>query len=307
MNINNKFLNKKYIRPYLLLFPSFILISVFKVYPIIYSVIGSFFKRGKGGITSFCYLDNYITLIKDSTFINSVLVTLKFNILIIPFQVICAVALALFINKNNRGVRIARTLIYIPVAVNMVIASTIWNMILNPSSGPVNVILNVFGIEKQPFLTSAHQALYVIIFICSWKGISYWMMFLLAGIQNISSSIYEAGKIDGTTFFSELFKITLPMLKNSLVFVIISNTMINLFVFVPIYMLTKGGPESSTDTLMYQAYCSAFKYSNYGRSYAIVTLMLIITFCIVGIQFLILNDKEDKVKSSRRLQNGQKR
>jgi multiple sugar transport system permease protein len=81
------------------------------------------------------------------------------------------------------------------------------------------------------------------------------------------------------------------MLKNSLVFVIVSDTMINLFMFVPVYMLTGGGPEGSTDTLMYEAYRSAFKYANYSRSYAIVTVLLLLTFIVIGLQFFLLRDK----------------
>jgi ABC-type sugar transport system permease subunit len=89
------------------------------------------------------------------------------------------------------------------------------------------------------------------------------------------------------------------MLKNSLVFVTISDTMINLFMFVPIYMLTRGGPEGTTNTLMYEAYRSAFKYSNYNRSYAIITILLLLTFIIVGIQFKLMSDREPSARQKK--------
>ncbi len=278
--------------PFLLLLPSLVLICLFKVYPILYSVWGSFFIRGAGGASKFAGFRNFAMLIQDPTFLNSIWVTFKFNLITIPTQVILGLALALMLNRNMRFVRLARTLLYIPVAINMVVASTIWNMMLNPSAGPANAILGKLGIPPQPFLTSSSQALLVIIVICCWKGVSYWMLFLLAGLQNISPSIYEAGRIDGTGFFSQLFYLTIPMLKNSLVFVIVSNTMINLFMFVPVYMLTGGGPEGSTDTLMYEAYRAAFKFSNYNRSYAIVTVLLIVTFIVISLQFYLLRDKD---------------
>ncbi len=278
--------------PYMLLFPSLALIVLFKVYPIIYSVWGSFFIRQAGGVVVFAGLKNYFLLLQDPTFLNSVWVTIRFNLIVTPLQVVLGVLLALLLNRNLRTVRIARTLLYIPVAINMVVASAIWNMLLNPASGPANALLAVFGIPKQPFLTSGKQALSVIILICCWKGVAYWMMFLLAGLQNISSTIYEAGRIDGTGFFSELFHLTLPMMKNPLKFVVVSDTMINLFMFVPVYMLTGGGPEGSTDTLMYEAYRAAFKFSNYGRSYAIVTLLLLLTLVIISLQFHFFRDKD---------------
>jgi multiple sugar transport system permease protein len=294
-------------RPYLLLLPSFLLIALFKAYPILYSVFGSLFSRGFGGAARFVGLKNYAMLFADPTFLNSVWITIKFNLITIPLQVVCAVALAIMLNRNLKSVRVARTLLYIPVAINMVVASTIWNMMLNPSSGPANAILAAFGIAPQPFLTSGAQSLFVIIVICCWKGVSYWMLFILAGLQNISPSIYEAGRIDGTGFFSELFCLTIPMLKNTLVFVIISDTMINLFMFVPVYMLTGGGPEGSTDTLMYEAYRAAFKFSNYSRSYAIVTVLLLMTFLVIGLQFYLLRDKErNATRKSLQLKGGER-
>lgn len=291
---------KKALTPYALLFLSFILIVLFKVYPILYALWGSFYVRVAGGAMKFAGLENFIVLFKDPDFLNSVWMTLKFSIIITPVQVILAVAVALLLNRNHVLVRVTRTIVYIPVAVNMVVATTIWNLMLNPSSGIINSILNVFGIASQPFLTSQNQAMFVIMLICCWKGVAYWMMFLLAGLQNINESLYEAGRIDGTNAFSELFLLTLPMLKNSLIFVLISDTMINLFMFVPVYLLTSGGPQGATNVLMYEAYRSAFKFSNYGRSYAIIAVLMIITFIIIGIQFWFLRDK-DESKPNKRL------
>lgn len=278
--------------PYFLIVPSLLLIVLFKAYPIVYSILGSFFFRGAGGISRFAGLKNYRLLFHDSVFLNSIWVTFKFNLIVTPLQVVLSLALALLLNRNMRLVRGARTLIYVPVAINMVVASTIWNMLLNPSQGPVNSILALLGIGAQPFLTDKGQALMVIILICCWKGVAYWMVFLLAGLQNINLSLYEAARIDGANRLKELFSITIPLMKNALKFVIVSDTMINLFMFVPVYMLTGGGPEGSTDTLMFEAYRAAFKFANNGRSFAIVTILLIVTFAIIGVQFLLFRDEE---------------
>lgn len=283
---------KRELTPYALLLLSFVLIAVFKVYPILYALWGSLFTRVAGGAMRFAGFENFTMLFKDPDFLNSVWMTLKFTVIITPLQVVLAVAVALLLNRNHVLVRATRTIVYIPVAVNMVVATTIWNLMLNPSSGIINSILAVFGIAPQPFLTSPNQAMYVIMVICCWKGVAYWMMFLLAGLQNINESLYEAGRIDGTNALSELFRLTLPMLKNSLVFVLISDTMINLFMFVPVYLLTSGGPQGATNVLMYEAYRSAFKFSNYGRSYAIITVLMIITCIVIGIQFWFLRDKD---------------
>jgi multiple sugar transport system permease protein len=292
---------KKKLTPYLLLIISFSLIAVFKGYPIIFSLIGSLFVKGAGGVTSFAGFKNFIMLIKDPDFINSLLMTLKFTLILTPIQIVLAVGLALLLNRNHKLVRATRTIVYIPVAVNLVVATTIWNLMLNPSSGIINSMLNFFGVKSQPLLTSPNQAMWVIMIVCCWKGVAYWMMFLLAGLQNINDSIYESGRIDGTNFITELFALTIPMIKNSLVFVAISDTMINLFMFVPVYMLTGGGPQGSTNVLMYEAYKSAFKYSNYGRSYAIITVLLLLTCIIIGLQFWFMRDKDSSKARTRKV------
>ena len=162
-------------------------------------------------------------------------------------------------------------------------------MFFSASTGLANTILRTIGLAEQPWLTSKDQALYVLMFIACWKGISYWMMFLLAGLQNIGDSVHEAALLDGASYFQELFRVTLPLLKNSLLFVIVSDTLINMFMFTPVYLMTKGGPSMSTDTLMYEAYRSAFGYSNYPRAYTLVTVMLLIAVAIAGIQFYVMN------------------
>jgi multiple sugar transport system permease protein len=168
----SRYMRRNY-RSYLLLLPSFALIAVFKVYPILYSVVGSFLTRGARGVTKFAGLKNFQMLFADPTILNSIWVTIKFNLITVPLQIVLALTLAILLNRKVRLVQTVRTLLYIPVAINMVIASTIWNMMLNPSSGPANAILGALGIPSQPFLTSNRQALWVIIMICCWKGVSY--------------------------------------------------------------------------------------------------------------------------------------
>ena len=284
--------SRRRLEPYLLLLPAMLLIGIFKIYPILYSLVGSFFKIGKGSVTYFAGIRNYISLFSEPIFLNSLGVTLWFCVFTTTIQVVLAIALALLLNRKSRAVRAARTMIYLPVSISIVIACTVWNMFFSTSTGIFNTVLETFGAPPQPFLTGKNQALYVIVFICCWKGVPYWMMFLLAGLQNISENIYEASRIDGAGYWVTLFKITLPMLKNALVFVIISDTLINVFMFVPVYLLTGGGPSMSTDTLMYEAYRSAFSYGNYPRAYALVTVMMAIAIVIAAVQLFITRDEK---------------
>lgn len=115
------------------------------------------------------------------------------------------------------------------------------------------------------------------------------MMFLLAGIKDISQELFESAKIDGASYWVTTFRITIPLLKRPLAFVIIADTTSNLLLFAPMYMITKGGPQGSTNVLMYEAYKSAFIYGDQTRAAALMTVLLLLVGIIVAIQFVALN------------------
>lgn len=279
--IKNKWL------PYLLILPTIVLICIFKIYPIIDSVIQGVLST-EGGFT----LDNYKLLFADKTFWSSLWVTLKFNVIIIPLQIIIAFIMAMMVNVKVRGIEIFRTVFYLPFCISLTIATVIWQMMLNVNNGVANSILGLFGISPVGFLIDKKWALLSIVLIASWRGCAYWMMFILAGLKGIDTAVYESAKIDGSGFFSTLFRITIPLLKNTLLFVFVANTTANFLLFAPIQIVTEGGPQGSTNVLMYEAYKSAFKYSNRPRQACIVTILLVIVMLICFIQNKCLTEKE---------------
>lgn len=281
--IKNKWL------PYLLIFPTVFLICIFKIYPIIDSVVQGVLSDG-GGFT----LDNYKLLFADKTFWSSLWVTLKFNVIIIPLQIVIAFIMAMMVNVKVRGIEVFRTVFYLPFCISLTIATVIWQMMLNVNNGVINSALGVLGIKSIGFLIDKKWALLSIVLIASWRGCAYWMMFFLAGLKGIDTAVYESAKIDGSGFFSTLFRITIPLLKNTLLFVFVANTTANFLLFAPIQIATEGGPQGSTNVLMYEAYKSAFKYSNRPRQACIVTILLVIVILICVIQNKFLTEKEAK-------------
>ena len=279
--IKNKWL------PYLLILPTIALICIFKIYPIIDSVIQGVLST-EGGFT----LDNYKLLFADKTFWSSLWVTLKFNIIIIPLQIVIAFIMAMMVNVKVRGIEVFRTIFYLPFCISLTIATVIWQMMLNVNNGVANSVLGLLGIEPTGFLIDKKWALLSIVLIASWRGCAYWMMFFLAGLKGIDTAVYESAKIDGSGFFSTLFRITIPLLKNTLLFVFVANTTANFLLFAPIQIATEGGPQGSTNVLMYEAYKSAFKYSNRPRQACIVTILLVIVMLICFIQNKFLTEKE---------------
>ncbi len=259
--IKNKWL------PYLLILPTVLLICIFKIYPIIDSVIQGFLST-EGSFT----LDNYKVLFADKTFWDSLMVTIKFNVIIIPLQIVIAFIMAMLVNVKIKGIEIFRTVFYLPFCISLTVATVIWQMMLNVNNGVINSILGILGIQKIGFLIDAKWALLSIILIASWRG---W-----------------SAKIDGSGFFSTLFRITTPLLKNTIIFVVIANTTANFLLFAPIQIATEGGPQGSTNVLMYEAYKSAFVYSNRPRQACIVTILLIIIILVCFIQNRCLKEKE---------------
>lgn len=272
----------------LFIFPAIALLLIFRIYPIIIAVSGSFLSSGFSHPKAFVGLSNYIQLFNDPTFWNSIKTTLIFNLMVNPIQIVLALFMAIIVNKKMHGMNVFRSIFYIPVGVSITVASIIWGILLNPNSGIINSILGVLHIPAQPFLTSSKEALLSIIIIASWKGVAYWMMFLLAGLKGIPEAIYEASTIDGCNAWNTLFKITIPLLKRTLAFVIVADTVANMLMFAPMYLLTNGGPNMSTNVLMLEAYKSAFLYADMGRAYALITMLLMLVFIVVGVQMRLM-------------------
>lgn len=278
---------KSGILPYLLILPAFALIGLFKIFPIISTLIESFFVKGVPTLKVF------ETLFNDSVFWGSLWVSIKINIIMVPLQIFLSFCLALLVNLSIKGIGIYRTIFYLPVTISLTVATLIWNIMLNPNNGVINSFLGIFGIPPQGFLIDKKEALWSIVLIATWKGIGYWMMFLLAGLKNVDASIYESVKIDGASWLTTLTKITIPLIKKVLLFVFVANTSVNFLLFVPMQIITLGGPENSTNVLMYEAYKSAFKLADRPRSAAIVTVILLLVSVICALQFKLMSNRKE--------------
>ncbi|WP_059050302.1 carbohydrate ABC transporter permease [Paenibacillus senegalimassiliensis] len=279
--------SKKMLGPLLLfLLPALTGLFLFKLYPIGNGILQSLYTTSflTGG-QSFVGFQNYITLFQDPVFWNSLKVTLLFNIIINPLQVVLAFLLALLLNARIKRIAWFRSIHFVPVAISVPTACMLWNIMLSPEQGVVNSILAAFGLPEQPFLGSSTQALGSIIAIASWKGVGYWALFLLAGLQEVPASLMEASSLDGAGRWRQLIHIIYPMMKRPLTFIVVSITTANFLLFSPMYILTKGGPENSTNVLMLESFNSAFLYSDLGRSSAIVVILLMLTLTAVAVQF----------------------
>ena len=269
-------------------------LAIFRLYPIAVTIWGSLSAESfvNPDKTVFVGFNNYLDLFGDPVFWKSLWVTLLLNLVINPIQVVLALGLAVMVNQNFRGIGFYRILFFIPIAVSLPIACIIWRIMLDPNSGLINSLLNLIHLPSQPFLISQDQALWCIVAIANWKGVSFWMIFLWAGLQDVPREIQEAATLDGANGVQRFFRIVLPLIRRVVLFVLVTDTAVNFLLFVPMFLLTRGGPSYSTNVLMYEAYKSGFVYGQMGRALALVTVLLVLVVGTVVLQFRFLRSRE---------------
>ena len=278
--------------PYAFLAPALAGLLLFRVVPIGIALIGGLFGTSLMGESEFRGLANYAGLAADPDFWSSVRVTLAFNLIINPLQVLVAFLLALLMAKPGRMVGPLRTALLLPITVSIALTSVLWNILLDPGFGPVNGLLRSLGLPPQPFFRADHEALASLMAMCTWRGAGYWMLFMLAGLGAIPPEVNEAASIDGANALQRLRHITLPLMRRTLAFVLIADTAVNFLLFAPVYIITNGGPNGSTALLMFEAYRAAFTYLDGGRSLAISSVILVIIAAVATLEMRLFRTED---------------
>jgi multiple sugar transport system permease protein len=279
--------------PYLFLLPAMVLLLFWRLLPLAAGLRESFYGNALNLTTGrqWVGLDNFRYLFDDPTFWKSLRVTLVFNAIVNPLQVTLAVLLALVANQKVPGIAFFRTILLLPVAIAINVATLAWGIALDTNYGLVNGILDAIGVGRQPFLRDAGQALPTMIGIVSWIGVPFWMLFILAGLQGIPGDLVEAARIDGANRLQAFFGVTLPLLRRVILFVLVADTVINFTLFAPPYLLTRGGPSQSTNLMMYDAWKRGFVYGDLGSSEAMVSILLVMLCLVLAFQFAFLRPK----------------
>ncbi len=282
------------VTPYLFLLPALVLLIIFRYIPIISGLRESFYSNGLSlnGGQQFVGLANFARLFREEVFARALSNTVLFSIVVNPLQTGLALLLGLLANQKLRGIATFRTIYLIPVALSMTVTALSLGLAFDRNYGMVNGLLATLGLPQQPFLGSPNQALWTIVAIVTWVGVPYWTIFFLAGLQNISAQLYEAAQIDGATKLQCFWHITLPLLRRTTAFVLITDTIINFSLFAPIQLLTRGGPELSTTMVMYEAYRRGFVYGDLGVAAALATCLLLVVLAIVMLQLFLLRPKD---------------
>ncbi len=273
--------------------PTGTLIILLRILPALTAVTDSTKSGLPGSLAAptFVGLDVFARLFASESFWQSVRQTLIFNVLVNPIQIVIALALAVLLTRNLPGSGLWRTLVFLPSAVPLAGSTIVWGIALRPD-GPVNGVLELVGIPSQPWFTSPDQVITSMIVLASWIGIGYWMMFLIAGLNDIPQVYLEAARIDGADPVRTFFSVTLPMLRRPLLFVLVADTVANFVLFAPVQILTSGGPEKQSNFLMYDIFHKSYELSDPYTASAQLVVLLLIMIAIVVVQFRLLGSRD---------------
>ncbi|HPJ89825.1 MAG TPA: sugar ABC transporter permease [Thermotogota bacterium] len=291
-------LTKKKKRAVLLfILPGLTLLTIFIIIPFFMSFGLSFTNQRilSRTPTQFIGLSNYQRLFKDDLFFRGLINNMIFALIVVPIQMALSLGMAMAVNKNLKGVKIFRTAYFMPTVTTMVVVSVVWSFMYNPQGLINNFMQTVtFGRwETVDFLKDSSWAFPSIMLMSIWQGAGFQMLIFLAGLQEIPRMLYEASMIDGAGKWKQFLHITLPQLKNTTTFVLISTTILSLRLFDQVKIMTNGGPSDTTYTVILHLYNSGFTKQKVGYASAMTVVFFLIVLVISIIQRVLLREERE--------------
>ena len=275
--------------------PALVLLIIFLFLPMVLTFLFSFtdYFALNPDLTHFVGLENYFKIFQDELFLKSFLNTVKFVIIIVPLQCGGALLLALAINKAAHCKKYFKVAFFIPVVMSLAVVSTLWMQIYSPE-GILNTLLGHLGIDAQPFIYSSSRALPSIAIMSAWQGMGYQMIIFLGGLQNINPALYEAAEMDHASAWQKFKDITLPELKPLCVFVFITVTIGAFRMLVQPMVMTGGGPDHSTYTMVYDIYETGTVNWEMGLASTMAVVFTVFVVILTIIQNVLTKGKEEK-------------
>ena len=283
---NSDLLRREAIQGYLFILPWFIGFLVFTAGPLIAALGFSFTDWNGFSTMEWIGFENYIQLTRDSRFWQSLKVTLVFTIFYLTLNLIIGFALALVMNQPVRGMRLFRTIYYLPAVLSGVAVAVLWSFLFHREFGALNWMLGLIGIKRIGWIVSESWALPSIIIMELWRVGSTIIIFL-AGLQGIPPELYEAAEVDGANRRWRLWSITIPLMSPSIFFVLIVSFINTMQVFTQAYIMTRGGPNYATFFYSMNLYQTTFRELRLGYASAqagvLFVIIFIITLCILWV------------------------
>jgi ABC-type sugar transport system permease subunit len=283
--------------PWAFLTPALIILGLFVAWPLIRAGFWSFFHVSilDTGSRTFSGWSNYSWMLSDPRFRQAFANTAWFTVMVVPIQTTLAFFLALWVNRPETAWRWLRTVFFIPVILSMPVLAVLWRMLYQPvqgaEAGLINQAVMGMGLSPQDWLNDPNLALPAIAFMSVWQGTGFQMMIFLAGLQTLSTEQIEAAKIDGASAVQRLIHILIPGMKHSILFVGVTTTLLCFRLFVQPYLMTRGGPEDSTVSLIQMIYETTFLHRDLGLAGA-GTMLFVSLVLVIAVVHRILERRE---------------
>ena len=278
---------------YGMLLPDVLGLLVFVFIPIVYAFYISLHSWTGLSDMDFIGFGNYFKMFKDRMFRKSLIVTAKYAFMYVPCVFLMALMMANLLSALHKKVQtFFRTMFFLPYAISTVIACIVWSFIYNPMQGFLNQILVFAGIEKQRFLASPTQALPSIVAVSVWLVLGYNTILFLSAIKDVPRDYYESAELDGAGPVKKFFSITLPLIKETTIFVLITCTISSFQAFDQIRVMTEGGPASATTTSVLYIYKEAFSTYEMGYASSLAFVLFLLIMVLTVLQMVLTRKKE---------------
>jgi len=274
--------------------PNFLGFALLTLVPVVAAFGLAFMEWDSYNPAQWVGLDNFQKMFGSDTFWIALRNTLYYGIGHVPLTLLCSLGLALVLNRRLRGVRFFRTAAFFPYVTSLVAVAVVWNMLFNPTMGPVNQLLTSLGVADPPGWTSSSDwAMPAVIITSVWRDMGYYMILFLAGLQTIPVEYYEAARVDGANAWQRFWHITLPTLRPTTFLVLILLTVGSFKVFDLIVVMTDGGPGRATLVLSQLIYREGIAQGEFGYASAISLVLFVIVLLVTVLQFR-LGERRDR-------------
>lgn len=284
-------LQQRQIIPYVFILPNILLFLVFVLGPVVFSFAMSFTKWQALSPGVFIGLKNYTTLFADEVFLTALRNTILYSVGTVVPMLAFGLAVALMLDARLPGRTFFRVAVYLPVVISWVAGSVIWRLIFIHPNGVLNNLIGYVGIPAQLWTNDPTLALPAIMFLTFWKGLGFNVIIYLAGLQTVPAAIYEAAMIDGASKWQSFWRITLPLLQPTTLFSLVIGIINSFEVFVPVYLMTNGGPGFASMVLVMSIYRSGFQMYEMGYACATSVVLFAIILLISWLQFKLFGQE----------------
>jgi len=275
---------KKTFLPYFMVSPYLIHLLAFTTFPVIFSLLLTFFKWNIIGPMEWNGLGNWERLFSDRLFWKAIYNTFKFLVIHIPLQIIVALLLAEVLNQKIFMRGFFRAAFFMPFVISGVVVTILWQQLLGFESGVINRILVSVGLGKVGWLIDPDVAMVSIAIMATWKNVGLYVILFLVGLQTVPKQYYEAADLEGASSVQKFFKITVPMINPTIFMVVVLSTIGGFSLFIEPYILTGGGPLNSTLSAVLYIYKQAFEYYHMGYSATLGVFFAILVMLVVVVQ-----------------------